>query len=104
VDPDLPSLSDEAELVIYRIAQESLTNVARHANADTVSLSLTAKQDRVLLRVVDDGRGVGGAQEGAGIRGMRERAILIGADLTLTQGLGGGTSVQLAVPLNAGSR
>ncbi len=104
VDPDLPSLSDEAELVIYRIAQESLTNVARHANADTVSLSLTAEQDRVLLRVVDDGRGVGGAQEGAGIRGMRERAILIGADLTLTQGLGGGTSVQLAVPLNARSR
>ncbi len=103
LDPELPPLSDEAELVLYRIAQESLTNVARHADAASVTFSVTAEPDRVVLRVADDGRGVDGAQEGAGIRGMRERAILIGADLTLSRGPGRGTTVQLAVPVNPGS-
>lgn len=102
LDPDLPRLSGEAELVLYRIAQESLTNVARHAAPDHVSLTLTAEQDRVVLVVVDDGRGIDNRREGAGIRGMRERAILIGADLTVTRGARGGTSVSLAIPIRGG--
>jgi two-component system sensor histidine kinase UhpB len=51
------------------------------------------------LRIRDDGRGVGGAPEGAGLRGMRERALLIGADLTVGPALGRGTEIRLRVPL-----
>ena len=69
--------------MLYRIAQEGLTNVARHAGASRVELALTREPGGVLLRIADDGRGLAGAAEGAGIRGMRERAILIGAHLSL---------------------
>lgn len=103
LDPGLPELSDEAELVLYRIAQEGLTNVARHADASHVELSLTAERDTVVLRIVDDGRG-GPIREGAGIRGMRERALLIGAGLTLDVAAGGGIEVRLTVPVAGGRR
>ncbi|WP_214103612.1 HAMP domain-containing sensor histidine kinase [Acrocarpospora catenulata] len=95
---DLPELSSEVELVLYRIAQESLTNVARHAGADQVTLTLTAAGGELMLRIADDGRG-GAVSTGAGIRGMRERALLIGARLTITSPPGGGTDVRLTVPL-----
>jgi two-component system sensor histidine kinase UhpB len=98
LDDRLPPLGRDAELVIYRIAQESLTNVARHAGASHVELDLTAEQDAVVLRVADDGRGVAGGREGAGIRGMRERALLVGAEMSITEQPGGGTEVRLAVP------
>ncbi|MET8337049.1 sensor histidine kinase [Streptosporangium canum] len=97
VDPGLPALSGDVELVLYRIAQESLTNVARHARATRVELSLTAQAGDLTLRITDDGRG-GALQEGAGIRGMRERALLIGARLTLASAPGGGTDVRLVIP------
>ncbi|MEW2355308.1 sensor histidine kinase [Spirillospora sp. NPDC029432] len=99
LDPDLPPLSPQAELVIYRIAQEGLTNVARHAGATEAVLELAADRDGggVTLRVRDNGRGKGGEDEGAGIRGMRERALLIGAGLTIRSGPGQGTEVTLRV-------
>lgn len=97
-DPDLPELSSEAELVIYRIAQESLTNVTRHAKASRVWLSLRAERGMVRLRITDDGCG-GVVREGAGIRGMRERALLIGARLSIDSPPGEGTQVLLEVPL-----
>jgi two-component system sensor histidine kinase UhpB len=97
--PGLPLLSPEMELVIYRVAQEALTNVARHAGADTVELSLSKQGDAVALRVTDNGRGRPGAAEGAGIRGMRERALLVDARLSITPGVDGGTEVRLLVPL-----
>ncbi|MEU8659016.1 sensor histidine kinase [Actinoplanes philippinensis] len=121
IDGDLPGLGKETELVLYRVAQESLTNTARHSGARQVSLSLThvpgvpphagsrppvsaateptARSGAVELRIRDDGRGVGGAPEGAGLRGMRERALLIGADLTVGPAPGRGTEVLLRVPL-----
>ena len=98
LDEHLPPLDRSVELVIYRVAQESLTNVARHAAADRVEVALGLDGSRVLLRVSDDGRGLGGSDEGAGIRGMRERALLIGADLTVGPGPDGGAEVRLAVP------
>ncbi|MBE1492707.1 sensor histidine kinase [Plantactinospora soyae] len=97
---DLPVLSAEKELVIYRIAQESLTNVARHASATKVELSLLAEAGAVVLRVADDGLGEV-RQEGAGIRGMRERALLIGARLRIAAVPGTGTEVRLIVPMTA---
>lgn len=98
-DADLPELDREAELVIYRVAQESLTNTARHSGANRAEMSLRRHPDGIILRVRDNGRGLGGAAEGAGIRGMRERALLINADLTVGPGASGGTEVRLVVPL-----
>ncbi|QFZ18833.1 HAMP domain-containing sensor histidine kinase [Saccharothrix syringae] len=97
-DHDLPALGNEAELVVYRVAQEAITNVARHARATHLELTLAHDPAGVDLRIRDDGRGPGDAPEGAGIRGMRERALLIGAELTVTPPPSGGTEVRLRVP------
>ena len=96
--PGLSGLSHEVELVLYRTAQESLTNVARHANAGRVELSLIRDGRGVRLQVVDDGRGLNGAPDGAGVRGMRERALLIGATLSVGPAPAAGTEVRLTVP------
>lgn len=102
-DSGLPALGAEAELVLYRVAQESLTNVARHAEASRVELLLGRDADGVVLRIRDDGRGLGRSHEGAGMRGMRERALLAGARLTLGSLPEGGAEVRLNVPIQDGS-
>ncbi|QEV14791.1 HAMP domain-containing protein [Streptomyces fradiae ATCC 10745 = DSM 40063] len=99
LDGDLPPLDRQTELVLYRVAQEGLTNAARHADAARVDLGLRRTPDGVVLSVEDDGRGVGVAPEGAGIRGMRERALLAGATLEVTRGRLGGALVTLSVPI-----
>jgi two-component system sensor histidine kinase UhpB len=99
----MPQLSGEAELVVYRVAQEALTNVARHADSDAVQLMLASDADRLTLTVRDHGRGLPGglARDGSGIRGMQERAGLIGADLRIETPIdGGGTELRLELPLN----
>ncbi|WP_256915438.1 sensor histidine kinase [Streptomyces hilarionis] len=89
----LPALTEETELVLYRVAQEALTNTARHSGADRAELRLRPVGDGVELLVRDNGTGLGArAGEGAGIRGMRERALLIGAVLTVSSGAGGSGS------------
>ncbi|MGW3115060.1 histidine kinase [Streptomyces sp. NPDC001091] len=98
---DLPPLGHETELVLYRVAQEGLTNIARHAHARHAELALTRTPDAVELRIGDDGRGIGGAPEGSGLRGMRERALLIGARLTVCPRPGGGTEIRLTVPVRS---
>lgn len=100
-DSDLPTLPEEVEVAIYRIAQESLTNVARHAGASRVELAVTRTPGGLRLRVADDGRGLKAARTDGGIRGMQERAILIGAELALAPGPGGGLEVRLEVPIDA---
>ena len=99
---DLPPLSDEAELTVYRVAQESLTNVARHAQASRVEVALERGAGSVVLRVVDDGRGMAEAAAAAnghgGLRGMRERAVLVGGALAVKRGREGGVEVRLEVP------
>lgn len=97
IQPDLPALGADVELVLYRIAQESLTNIARHARATRAELSLTTEDGHLVLRVGDNGRG-GALKDGAGIRGMRERALLIGARLTVDSPPGEGTRVSLVIP------
>jgi two-component system, NarL family, sensor histidine kinase UhpB len=99
----LPPLSDEAELAIYRVAQESLTNVARHADARRVELTLQPGADSVILQVIDDGRGFRVPDAFAlnghgGLRGMRERALLVGGALAVKRGSAGGVEVRLEVP------
>jgi two-component system sensor histidine kinase UhpB len=101
-DSGLPALSDDGELVIYRVAQEALTNVARHAGTSIAQLRLERAPDRVILSVLDDGRGLapGAHAQGGGLRGMRERAALVGADLRVESRPGGGVAVRLDVPLH----
>jgi two-component system, NarL family, sensor histidine kinase UhpB len=95
----LPKLAPEVELAVYRIAQESLTNIARHAEAARVTITLDSGQDNVVLRVVDDGRGFGGAPvEHGGLRSMRERALLVGGALAIKDAPRGGVEVRLEVP------
>jgi two-component system sensor histidine kinase UhpB len=96
-------LSKEEELVVYRVAQEALTNVVRHAHAAHVTLDLRAGEDGIVLSVRDDGRGLTPASESTGIRGMRERAMLIGANLGLESAPGHGTEVRLSIPAASGT-
>jgi len=95
----LPKLQPEVELAIYRIAQESLTNIARHAQARRVVISLEPSRDSIVLRVADDGRGfVGAATEHGGMRSMRERALLVDGALAIKPAPEGGIEVRLEVP------
>jgi two-component system, NarL family, sensor histidine kinase UhpB len=95
-----PPLSDNAELVIYRVGQESLTNVIRHAGASEAWFELRSSPSEVRLRVADNGRGIANGQlvAGDGIRGMRERAMLIGAQFELDSQPSVGVEVRLRLP------
>ncbi|MEX2194423.1 MAG: ATP-binding protein [Thermoleophilaceae bacterium] len=98
---DVSTLSDDSQLVVYRVAQEALTNAGRHAAAAHVEVALTESGDSVELIVRDDGSGfdrspAGGG--GLGLEGMAERARLVGGELELSSGRGRGTRVTLRVP------
>ena len=100
LERDLP-LNDEEELVIYRVAQAALTNVVRHSGAQRALLSLGSDGDGgVVLSVRDDGIGLpdDAEERSTGIRGMRERALLVGARLDLVRPAPGGTEVSLHLP------
>jgi two-component system, NarL family, sensor histidine kinase UhpB len=94
----LTRLNPDVELVCYRVAQECLTNITRHARADKVWLDVRATAEQLTLRIADDGNG-GVVTDGAGIKGMRERALLVDGTLSIASPTGGGTEVRLAVPL-----
>jgi two-component system, NarL family, sensor histidine kinase UhpB len=97
-------VSPEVELVVYRVAQESLTNVMRHAGAKEVLVALEHVGGGLRLVVRDDGRGVSpDANGGAGIAGMQERALHVGGRLTVSSLPAGGTEVRLDVPLPEGA-
>lgn len=98
---DLPVLGPEGDLLVFRVAQESLTNVLRHAQATSVRITLARCDDGVRLTVEDDGRGIDAADDvlAGGIRGMRERALLGNATLTVSPGASRGTRVCLDVPV-----
>jgi two-component system, NarL family, sensor histidine kinase UhpB len=95
-------LTGDQELVVYRVAQEALTNIARHAHADHADIELTQGDGTVTLTVRDDGRGLppGALTASNGIRGMRERALLIGGRIDIGAAAGGGTEITLRVPTN----
>jgi two-component system sensor histidine kinase UhpB len=98
----LPPLSRDVELVVYRIAQEGLTNALRHSGARTATVSLKADAETVTLSVIDDGRGMAAELPGgtAGIAGMRERALLVGGRLAIESRPGAGTEVRLTIPVD----
>lgn len=86
--------------MIYRVAQEALTNVMRHAAATRADLELRRRDGWTTLVVHDNGRGLapGSQRSSNGIRGMRERALLIDADFSIDSRDGGGTEVRLSIP------
>ena len=97
----LPALSPDVELVIYRIAQEGLTNALRHSGARSVTVSLMADAEMLTLRVVDDGTGIPEDLPSgtAGIAGMRERSLLVGGRLAIESRPNEGTEVRLSIPV-----
>jgi signal transduction histidine kinase len=101
VDADL-RLPARVEEALYRIAQEALNNVLKHARARTVALALRRDGPTVTLEIADDGTGfvpaTAGRRGGVGLHGMRERAVLIGAHLTIQSTPGLGTVVRVEVP------
>ncbi len=100
VDAVLPDLEDGTEVVVFRIAQEALTNVARHADAASVEVRLQVVGERLELTVTDDGRGLLPDATGTGLRGMAERAALVGGAFHTRRPPGGtGTEVHLSVPV-----
>jgi signal transduction histidine kinase len=106
VDIEPVQLPAHVEVALYRIAQEALQNVEKHAEAGSVLLRLRAEEDRVRLVVSDDGRGFDDAQagdaedrHGYGLTGMRERAELVGATLSIVSRPGTGTTLEVDVPM-----
>ena len=100
VASDLPPMSPDQELVIYRVAQEALTNVARHAEAEHAELVIRADNGHVEVLVGDDGQGFAGPPpDDGGIRGMRERALLVRGSVTVDSRPGAGTQVRLSLPV-----
>jgi two-component system, NarL family, sensor histidine kinase UhpB len=95
----VPPLSDEEQLVLYRVTQESLSNVAQHAGARHVDVELSFV-GRTVLRVRDDGHGFKTSPNGRarlGVSGMRERALLVGGHLTIFSEPGDGTTIELTM-------
>jgi two-component system sensor histidine kinase UhpB len=101
IDPSLPALDAESELALYRVAQESITNVARHSHAHEAELLLRSDDHAVVLTVTDDGRGIStdDMHSSHGVAGMRERALLVGGGLEIRGREPCGTEVRLTVPL-----
>jgi two-component system sensor histidine kinase UhpB len=98
---DLPRLDGQVELAVYRVAQEALTNAARHARCSTVRVSLRPAGGGVRLRIADDGVGMDGSFPGGGLRGMRERAVAVGATFETRSAVGHGVEVTMLVPATA---
>jgi PAS domain S-box-containing protein len=101
-------LSKEATTALFRILQETLTNVARHANARQVRVELSRMGPRLVLKVTDDGMGISSvaleSNRSLGILGMRERAQVFGGQVDIERGENGGTSVRVSLPLAAATR
>ncbi|RJX30462.1 MAG: PAS domain S-box protein [Desulfarculus sp.] len=100
----VPPVGDTIAIAAYRVAQEALTNVARHSGASNVDVALRSDDGRLELSVVDNGAGFAAERlserEGLGIAGMRERASLAGGELSLRSRPGQGTEVILRLPLD----
>jgi PAS domain S-box-containing protein len=96
------TLNRERATALFRILQETLTNVARHANATRVDVRLSQANGDLILQVHDNGQGIGIEQlstgRSLGILGMRERALLLGGELTVSGQPGKGTTVRVRIP------
>lgn len=105
IDPKLPRLSHDQELAAFRVIQESIQNARKHARATHTYVDVARRDTALLISIVDDGRGfspdrvIAHTMGGAGLTGMRERAALVGGQLTIFSEPGEGTRVELHIPL-----
>jgi signal transduction histidine kinase len=101
---NLPSLSKDEELQTFRIIQEALQNIQKHARATLVAVQIAAEEGAVVVTIQDNGRGFVPQQNeittlsGAGLRGMKERAAAVGGELEVTSNLGNGTAIRFSLP------
>ena len=104
VPDNLPALSDAKAIGLFRILQEALTNVMRHAQAHTVELSLALEGNELCMSISDDGQGFvldSGRPTSFGLVGMRERVLIMGGSLVLHSEQGEGTTLSVRVPLDS---
>ncbi len=102
-----PSLPKEVQVAVYRIFQEVLTNVSKHAEASEVSVTIARQADRIRFLITDNGRGFDPAgvrplapgRQGVGLASIRERVSMLGGDCEITSRPGGGTEVRFSLPL-----
>ena len=97
---ELDDLGSDQQLVLYRVTQEALNNIARHANASSVSVEIARVDGNVALEVTDDGAGfaLGHELRGLGLDGMAERARLVDGEFNISSAPGRGTKLKLRVP------
>jgi len=100
IDGSLDDLGNDQQLVLYRVTQEALNNIARHSGAGAVAVALTRQNGSVSLEVADDGRGFDPHSEdrGLGLDGMAERARLVNGEFDIQSRPGSGTTLRLSVP------
>jgi signal transduction histidine kinase len=104
-DSSVNRLSPQMQLQIYRIVQEALSNIEKHSSANEVTLTARNKDKALLICVTDDGKGFAQNStkkqrgDGLGIRGMYQRAAILGASLSFVEGAGSGLTVRLEIPL-----
>lgn len=101
---DIRTLAPAVEMNVYRIAQEALENVARHAGASEVNIRLNQTAHELTLLIEDNGAGIAQVEQAAngdgfGIQGMHERAVLLGGDLSITNREPGGTVIKLTLEI-----
>ena len=96
IDARLP---DQIELAAYYVVAEALTNAAKHAGASCVDVEVFADGVVVHVRVRDDGCGGADVSRGSGLLGLKDRVEALGGDISLQSPAGGGTSVEIALPL-----
>jgi signal transduction histidine kinase len=97
-------MEEERAMAFFRIVQESLTNVARHARATGVTITLGRDEDAAVVRVRDNGQGfvpTAGKRKSYGLVGMRERALMLGGEIEVDSTPGGGTTVTARIPIHA---
>lgn len=103
--PDTQELGSDIATTVFRIFQESLTNIARHAQASKVNVELMISKNWLILRVSDNGKGITPAEssnpESLGLLGMRERAISLGGSVGFSARKDGGTTVEVRIPLSS---
>jgi signal transduction histidine kinase len=105
-DPEEISLDQERATAVFRVFQEGLTNVARHAGATEVNIGLEKKDGRLVLRLRDNGKGISEGQingsNSLGILGMRERVLPLDGELRIEGAAGAGTTITVWIPLRDG--
>jgi two-component system, NarL family, sensor kinase len=99
ISSDIPAMSDAAELLIFRIVQEAVQNVLKHARATSVKVAVACSKTTLTITITDDGCGIAPAPaKGMGIINMKRRAAIIGGQFSLQPAPGGGTMAQLVLP------